>query len=367
MTKLKTLLERFPKTHLLNKEITPEEKEQYFAILRSYLANVLPSNLTFGKEDASVINYLQSNNDVLIANIKRDDARYNHVYSKEYLPFHLNDTKWMVKYFMSTIKADVKQDKHINKAVLCTYKQQQKNMQLVQDKPDEIYNDFVLVDRKAHTKIPSQVVREFIETDKDYAAAREAVEIDLTRAQINYMMEHNEPNEVLLHHQYERTDVHSVSVSYHPGLGRISRNTDKMFEAAVVDGMTRLGLNEHSVQKALVKYAPLWREQTMNSAFYNEYAVEPSQMQKLGYNDWYLNCIHENFRGLWLRNREYEYGQSHRAILKEMNAMTPNMQLHDSELLRLKEKVHVLDARYRSIVEIARNQKQHFETDNQKL
>ena len=45
--------------------------------------------------------------------------------------------------------------------------------------------------------------------------------------------------------------------------------------------------------------------------------------------------------------------------------MTPNMQLHDGELLKLKEKVHVLDARYRSIVEIARNQKQHFETDKQ--
>lgn len=329
MVKLKQCLPAFNKANLKpnqqNQNMGKIEKESDFVFLRENVKYIINTEKN-PELTQNEIDLFSEVNDYTIANIQRDDSRPKHIYRETYLPLHLYDTNWLTKYFIKVLKT-INHTKHIN--------------------------------------ISNQHVAEFIETDEVFNEARQALALDLSRAQIKYMMTHKEPNEVLLHHEYDYVKPYRTKTLYHPGKGRLSVNADKQFRRAAFIGLTQnLKLDPHIVEIALEKYAPLWREQMMVEAFNSRYDIEPSQAQAISPNNRQrIKTTRNDFLGLWLRLREYEYGQEHHAILEELNLLTPNMKLSNAEVILLKEKVAALGARYHAIVKTTKEKKLRFRSD----
>lgn len=312
MTKLKQCLPTFHKENLKNKqqnhnteEIT---KERDFAFLRNYISIIFPSDVCKDLNIDEII-LAQDENDYLIANIDVLKKSNKNKLTNDYLPFHIHDDKWLANYISALLK-----------------------------------------ESKQQKLISIEQILDFVETDKEFNLARQAYEVDLTRAQIKYMMEANKPNELLKYNVYDPQKNKYIRKSFYcPGLSRFHKDPDKLFRQSVIAAMKNLKLDSLSIEIGLEKHASLWRKDLMKDAFYNHYAKSAQEEKFIRLEGWYLEAEKQNFQEKWLKLREYEYGQEHQAIIQQLGCATPNMKLSQKELQNLRQEVNEIDQEFQAL------------------
>ena len=304
--KLSKILNVFKKDNLASDKT---KLKQDFNILREYLAELFPTKETLGF-DNELINYFQGINNEFVVEAKYDE-KFSKNKSTNLLPFHTRDNQWLTEFFFDIVKTQIKWEKKFYK------------------------------NRSAYCPSFSSV-KAFVETDPSFALARNSFEVDLTRAQLEYMIESKYPNDFLVkdHDEYGNLDN---NVYYHPTLSRIRPDTDKTFRNGVVNAMTSIGINSHSIEVGLEQYSNLWRKETMQDAFYNRYdANEILNISKKHPN--------YDYEGVWFRLREYQYYQKHKAIIDELGLATPNMKINQLEAKRLDKDVALFEAHFPSAI-----------------
>lgn len=131
----------------------------------------------------------------------------------------------------------------------------------------------------------------------------------------------------------------ALSLLSHDRAGRFDHNVnyDKMFRQTVVNDMTAVGIDPHSVEVGLETNANLWREGAMLQTFKNRYYPIESEMT-LG--SFLRRGKHED---AWLKLREYEYYQDHKAVVDEVGSTTNAMMITPYQvgvLTQINEKFH---------------------------
>ena len=272
MKKLHAVLNNFKIKHLATDENTMKHD---FTMLRDYLPLLFPSSTNhILKKD--VIDLSKDINDYGIANICRDDDRPNIICNEDNLPYHTRDDLWLLTFITKFINDDLKSEKYIQKKLNKVNKKIERQFP---QSDTNLFNDkkvVVLKDYSKYANIKAGNILKFIQTDPEFDKMRNAYEIDLTRAQINYTMHHEKPNNVLIHHKYERNNIHTAEILYDPVVSRTQKNSHELFSNGIVEGLTRMGLAKHSVEVGLVKYRHLWLDDLMNDAYYNEFNIDPA-------------------------------------------------------------------------------------------
>ncbi len=97
----------------------------------------------------------------------------------------------------------------------------------------------------------------------------------------------------------------------------------------VVDTLLKIGMNKDVIEEGLEKYANLWREHFMVSAFRNEYELFLSKFQ--------VEPAEEEHRVKWLKMRKYEYYQRHKKSVDLYGVVEPDMLMTKEEVLELKK------------------------------
>ena len=166
-----------------------EKQQRDFEFLHSFVPVIFPSENSQGLTKDEI--YLaQDENDYFIANFDIEEKRPNNVYTEDYLPFHLYDEDWLVKYLETLLKNS---NKYRSQAI----------------------------------KISKQTLHEFVAKDGVLAEARKAYEVDLTRAQIEFMMKSQKINGLLLSPKYdEKTKSYTMQPFYNPVLARYQNDPD---------------------------------------------------------------------------------------------------------------------------------------------
>ncbi|GEM_PF-5720094 len=364
------------KKNTFNKEnliASKEHEEREFAILRSYLPDIFMTENQPGLK-SDEIGAIRDFYYDLIANIRREDDRPKHIHTEDYLPYNTQNEKWMVKYIMRTIKDITKENERAQKSFLKIHKEFEKNHKVItNDRYDEFspaqkndyeekYDEIVLVDSNKHTKISAKTILKFIQTDPAYQQARTNYTVGLTLAQVEYMMNAQEPNEVLTRRRYSRTEPYSVETIYHPSISRFKKDTDKLFRNGAFVGLTQnLHLDPEAVEYGLEKYADIWLDQTMSDAYYNQYMVDVNDMDAMHYKEWYFDTVLHQFRNDWMTKRKHEYEQEHRAVMQKAGRRLMN--LAPEAVKALNSRVDMLNERFQEMV-IKFNAKKTHTFDN---
>lgn len=224
-----------------------------------------------------VVDYL---NEKSFSNTNKD---YNH----ENLKFHIYDEKWLVSYIMHII-------------------------------------DFFPI-KNNNQKIKPNNIKSFIQIDPEFNAERERYEQSIIRNEINNLMDkcRNEK-------PYQESNTTKL-ISYNV-------NTDEVFRKIITTQLLKMGINAHSIEIGLEKNANLWRPQTMNWAYENEY-VNPLYLidkKQASLNDCdFDRIIHKLavYKKMWVNLREYNYYKKHQATIDELNLATENMKDTSNEKL----------------------------------
>lgn len=345
MKKLHTLLNNFKIKHLATDENTMEHD---FAMLRDYLPFLFPSS-TKHKFKNDETNLFQDINDYRIANIRRDDDRPNIICNEDNLPYHTRDDLWLLTLITKFINDDLKSEKYIQKKL----NKVNKKIELQFPQTDtNLFNDkkvVVLKDYSKYANIKAGNILKFIQTDPEFDKMRNAYEIDLTRAQINYTMHHEKPNNVLIHHKYERNNIHTAEILYDPVASRTQKNPHELFSNGIVDGLTRMGLDKHSVEVGLVKYRNSWLNELVTNAFYNEFGID-SVLKTYIKNNWNLNCIYNNLKDLWLLRCKAQYEEKNRDIFQELNIPTTNLTKYTKKANVLDEYLPLFEEHFKELI-----------------
>lgn len=98
----------------------------------------------------------------------------------------------------------------------------------------------------------------------------------------------------------------------------------------VVDTLSKIGMNRDVIEEGLEKFADLWREIFMSSAFRNEYEpvfyLSKSQVPP----------AEEEHKQNWLKIRRYEYYQRHKKSVDLYGVVSPDMLMSKEEVAELK-------------------------------
>ncbi len=144
-----------------------------------------------------------------------------------------------------------------------------------------------------------------------FLAERFRYERDLAGELIYYMMHHDKPNAL----------VDGKTIIYHSkGL----MDFDKIFRQQAINTLCSLGLDEHESEVLVELNADKWRSEAMSLAFENKHFNSEN---------------HKAHEKAWTKYREYQYGQEHARILKELNLFTKNMQMSAKEVAHLENKL----------------------------
>ncbi len=354
------------------KELSPVEYKQDCEILRTYLTEMFPSASRI-ELNQSEVDLNSEINDFIIANITPNEKHPNNVFDEDELPFHTRDNAWLVKYLTQKIKTTNKENKWVDKTLQKINKKAQKNYPSYIELEND--NQTVNLTKRANLgNINPESIKRFVETDQEFDEARNDYEVDLVRAQIKHMMDSTEPNGLLFKDKFDITsETISQATVYHPAITRFKPDADLYFYNGVMVAMHKLGISKHSAQVGLEKYAPLWRDELMLDAYFNRYnqyttePVSPKETTAVKLEKWHIDAVNQNFKGLWLRNREYEYYQAHKTIIDELNAATPNMKISEKQAATLSRKVANIDQEYQNIINSRENHISFDFTLDQKL
>ena len=89
-------------------------------------------------------------------------------------------------------------------------------------------------------------------------------------------------------------------------------------------------MNEEVIEEGLEKFADLWRERFMSSAFRNEY--EPIFLcSKVS-----VPSAEEEHKQNWLKMRRYEYYQRHKNSVDLYGVVSSDMLMSENEVLELR-------------------------------
>ncbi len=128
-----------------------------------------------------------------------------------------------------------------------------------------------------------------------------------------------------------------IPVSYAAGRFDHDVNYDKIFRQTVLNDMTNLGIDQHSVEVGLETNAKLWREGAMHHTFKNRYYPNATEMS---IGDFLRRGKHED---AWVKLREYQYYQEHKAVIDEVGCATNAMLITPYQvgvLTQINEKYH---------------------------
>ncbi len=273
MQKLSQLLKVFHQ-----KDLTAEQARQQraFRFLEPYLPNIFPS-AEATQQWINTVEYAEN--------------RPEYVYRAEFLPFHTRDNRWLAKYTAQIVKP-------------------------------------------ANANIKLADVKNFVAHANAFDHARNQYELDLVKAQIQYLMEpEHTPNGLMMLSPHEVLNKRPQP----------KKDACENFRAKIIRAMRILGLDPHNIEVGLETNANLWRKQTMEQAFVNYY----ENFSKFRQNEldqriadrrtsWKeLMRQEQQYRAIWVKLREYRYYFDHQPIIDELGTATDNMKMSTDEAFQL--------------------------------
>lgn len=229
----------------------------------------------------------------------RDYAKYEEIFTNEYLPFHTRDEEWLLTYAVS-----------------------------------------VITDDPQMTPMHFKHIDQYVAHSKNFAQARDTYEQDLMHAQMAYLAQKPIPNGLTRNLPYR---LESVDI-------------DEDFRRDFIDAFHRYGIPRHNIEVALETGAARWRPQLMQRTFESQYyphdaLLAPDQDT----SPWHkkLANLKPKHQAAWLKHREYAYYQEHKDIIDEVGTATPIMKLkpNSEAAYQLLNKKLLYDQAYREIMD----------------
>ncbi len=107
----------------------------------------------------------------------------------------------------------------------------------------------------------------------------------------------------------------------------------------VVDTLLAIGMDEEVIEEGLEKYADIWRDRFISSAFFNKYncftfLADPNVP---------IPEIDKEHESAWIRYRKYEYYRAHKKSVDKYGTPDEDMLMSQDEAIRLKVYLDVKD------------------------
>lgn len=107
----------------------------------------------------------------------------------------------------------------------------------------------------------------------------------------------------------------------------------------VVDTLLAIGMDEEVIEEGLEKYADIWRNRFISSAFFNKYncftfLADPNVP---------IPEIDKEHESAWIRYRKYEYYRAHKKSVDKYGTPDEDMLMSQDEAIRLKNYLDVKD------------------------
>ena len=219
--------------------------------------------------------------------IRREDP-----YTVDFLPFHLRDQEWLIEYVTQTLrnKTPFKDVKH-------------------------------------------DVVENYIHKSANFKKACERFGRKFLKVKIENMM-------------ISPRAVHeSIVETGFPDFDHLL-DCDDQFRMYALAYFLVKGYDRHTVEVGLEVNANLWRKKTMTKAFMNYY-YPLQKMVKISKDNslwWHkLTKLKHQHLTYWLKYREHQYYQKHKAIINELGLQTENMSMKPEKLQKLMQKLQYFE------------------------
>ena len=157
--------------------------------------------------------------------------------------------------------------------------------------------------------------KEFVKIDPEFGLERNRYEQDVVKFLIKELMHADQnPNSLKAHTQ---------------AIIRNSFAPDMTFYDTIMKTATRYGLDEDCIKNSLEINADLWREANMNLAFDNQCLRPIWEKQGQLPFDQYQTMLNQvsAHRHNFVAMREYQYYQTHHAVIDALNLATDNMKM----------------------------------------
>lgn len=179
---------------------------------------------------------------------------------------------------------------------------------------DEWLAQMLYINQDLHN-ISKRRVFQYVKESDFFAQKRHEYELEIVKWQIGWIMGHGEG--WVCDEEYGGDIVYLTPV------------VDLGIRKGIVDTLIKIGMDREVIEEGIEKYADLWRESCMNSAFRN--AFEPV---------YYLSKkqpepISEEHKEKWLQMRRYEYYQRHKNSVDKYGNVSKDMLLCGRELKEL--------------------------------
>lgn len=163
----------------------------------------------------------------------------------------------------------------------------------------------------SHSKILN-----FVRTSQFFQEKRHEYELEIVKWQIQWIAGHGE--NWICDENYGGDFVYLTPV------------VDLGVRKGVVDTLSKIGMDKDVIEEGIEKFADLWREHYMESAFRNEYqpVFYLSEVQ--------VEPIEEEHKQKWLKMRRYEYYQRHKKSVDLYGVVSPDMLMTDEEVIELR-------------------------------
>lgn len=107
----------------------------------------------------------------------------------------------------------------------------------------------------------------------------------------------------------------------------------------VVDTLLAIGMDEEVIEEGLEKYADIWRDRFISSAFFNKYNC----FNFLADPNVPIPEIDKEHKSAWIRYRKYEYYRAHKKSVDKYGTPDEDMLMSQDEAIRLKVYLDVKD------------------------
>ena len=163
----------------------------------------------------------------------------------------------------------------------------------------------------SHNKILS-----FVRTSQFFQEKRHEYELEIVKWQIQFIAERGE--NWICNENYGGDFVYMTPV------------VDLGVRKGVVDTLSKIGMNKDVIEEGIEKFADLWRERFMESAFRNEYhpIFYLSKVQ--------VEQVEEEHKQKWLKMRRYEYYQRHKKSVDLYGVVSSDMLMSDEAVAELR-------------------------------
>lgn len=205
-----------------------------------------------------------------IDQFKSSQLKVQNAYTPQYLIFHTRDQAWLTNYAFSVITRN----------------------------------------NSAGQPVTIAEVSDYIKTAPAFTRAVRAFEQRVVKAYIRANM-----REVF--GEYEFLPTKPLHESFHG-------EYDKYMRQAVITSARLVGLDRHTAEVGLEQNPDLWREKTMKATLECNYFPDSDQPTNPFDRDDWLD-LKAKYQDVWLREREYQYYQEHKALIDELGVATPNM------------------------------------------